>query len=196
MLLTRRCLLAWIAIARLKGAGRLSESHPVSVCQDVRSNYVARATVTLFGVAVFSRSGVGQGYARYRESLLGEGRSVDIEFGAGSFPEKAHAVNKMGFIRESVIETTGGERVECAYFGFMTTSHETTLDDARKSILPSGETLTYSVGCGTVTRGGVNGHTVRIQLPSRYDWRDCAVIAREARSAVGVHPMEERMPLE
>jgi hypothetical protein len=121
---------------------------------------------------------------------------VDIEFGAGSFPDKAHGLNKLGFIRESVIESQSGDRAACAYFGFMTTSQEEHFEDAKRSLLPAGDSLTYSVGCGTVTPEGASGRTLRINLPSRYSWRDCTTIARKARAAAGAEPMGDRKPLQ
>jgi hypothetical protein len=202
MAFTRRHWLGWVTAAGLKAAavrdiGRLLEDPPGWLIPDLRARrYVARATVTLLGVPVFSRSGVGEGYARYQESPIAEGRSIEIEFGAGSFPEKAHGVNKMGFLREAVIETCAGALAECNYFGFMTASQEKSLDDARKSFLPAAENLTYSASFGTIRRDGVSGRTMRIQLPSRYDWRDCAAIAREVRPAVEARPTEEPAPLQ
>jgi hypothetical protein len=210
MWLTRRRWLGWATVAGLGrdslisaarglrpvGERRPDSTAPASPSIELATRYVAHATVTLLGVPVFSRSGVGEGYIRYRNSPAADGRSVGIEFGAGSFPEKAHGVNKLGLIRESVIETAAGDRVQCEYFGFMTTSQEATVDDARKSFLPVGETLAYSISLGTITRGGVNCRTMRIQLPSRYDWRDRTAIAREVRSAAEVQPPQERTPFE
>jgi hypothetical protein len=161
-----------------------------------RRHYVASATVLLLGVPVFSRTGVGEGYASIDECLENGERRWDVEFGAGSFPDKAHGLNKLGFIRESVMETQNGVRTACAYFGFMTTSQEKNLDEAKNSLAPSGETATYSVGCGSVTNDGVDGQTLRINLSSRYNWRDFASIAREVRTAVSALPLGLRTPLD
>jgi hypothetical protein len=211
MLTTRRRWFRWVTAAGFKCAagaatleiGRLLPSRTNSAAPgpDLKGDvcdrsYVVRATVTLLGVTVFSRNGVGEGYARYEVSPAAEGRSVVIEFGAGSFPEHAHGINKMGFIRESVMETAFGSRAGCAYFGFMTTSQEASLVDAKRLLDAAGETLTYSVSCGTVTRDGANNRTMLIRLPSRYGWRDRAAITREARTNLENAGPGDRVPRE
>ncbi len=66
--------------------------------------YTANATVMLFSIPLFSRAGVGSGYALVEES----GPTLSIQFGAGSYPESARGLNRLGFIQEAVVEERPG----------------------------------------------------------------------------------------
>ena len=153
------------------------------------TRYLVSATIQLLGVPVVSRSFVGEGYARFDESIVAGKRRIRLEFAAGSLPERAHGFNKLGFLCESVVETQLDgqpvERAESEYFGFMTTSQEKSVEEARASLRTSEEMLTYTIGCGHATPQGVLTRTFRIQLPSHYSWRDRSTIADEARLAAG-----------
>src|SRR5262249_6482221 len=51
--------------------------------------YIATATITLLSVPVFSRTGVGSGYAVIEEAACPAGTLTSIQFAAGSWPECA-----------------------------------------------------------------------------------------------------------
>src|SRR5579883_1798259 len=124
------CLLPRLATA---GPGtfevdRLLVEHPSESVSYQHRAYRADALVRLLGITVFSRAGVGSGFASYREARRSGVTVTTSRFGGGSFPARAHNLNRLGFIEEVVIETGAGP-VEAAYFGFMTSSPEESLNE-------------------------------------------------------------------
>ena len=101
--------------------------------------YVANATVTLFSVPLLSKNSVGSGYLVVEKA----GRRLAMQFGAGSYPESARGLNRLGFIQEGVIEELPGTPVECAWLAFMTTSKEDNLDQAKKALEASESMVPY-----------------------------------------------------
>src|ERR1700690_893921 len=65
-----------------------------NVCQ---RRYGAKATITLLSVPLVYRAGVGSGYIVIEQSA--ESHTVGIQFGAGSWPEAARGLNRLGFIQ-------------------------------------------------------------------------------------------------
>ena len=117
-------------VDRLAGAySRSSESARVW-----QRRYRASATVTLLSIPVFSRADVGAGFTVIEDGAAGDTNTVAIQFGAGSSPETAHGLNRLGYIQEVVIDNRAGEIAECAYFAFMTSSQEKNLDQAKKAL--------------------------------------------------------------
>src|SRR5271165_4023012 len=124
----------------------------------VRSRrYVASATITLFSIPLGTKNGVGSGYTLIEEARGPSGKTVSIQFGAGSYPENARGLNRLGFIQEAVSEEPSGAMEECAYLAFMTTSREKNLDQAKKALestpgseTTSGDMVPYTAaqGCG------------------------------------------------
>jgi hypothetical protein len=156
--------------------------------------YSIAAKVTPFGAPVYCRKGVGESYVRIEEHPSPDGCGIEIEFAAGSFPEQAHGVNKMGFIRESIVENKA--RRESAYIGFMTTSGEPKQNDLKLASERGAEAVLYSIGYGSITPRGVTGGTFRITLPSSYNWRDRELVAGHVRAQLDAHAAGERIPFE
>ena len=142
--------------------------------------YRASATVTLLSVPVFSRQDVGSGFAVIEES----GQTIAIQFGAGSFPETAHGLNRLGFIHEQLVERVPGEPSECTYFGFMTTSAEKGIDEARKAMESVVPTIPYAAAEGHGRDGLFKSKLDRITLPSNVTWRDYPQLTARVKSAV------------
>ncbi len=156
--------------------------------------FVASATITLFSIPLVSKSGVGTGYTIIEEAAGHAGRTVAIQFGAGSYPESARGLNRLGFIQEVVV----GDRdsaADCAYLAFMTTSQEKNLDQAKKALQNSGGNVAYSAAQGFGQADKFSSRVDRLQFPSRYTWRDIPELigkAREAMAAPGAEPKEVR----
>lgn len=142
--------------------------------------YVANATVTLFSIPLVSKSGVGSGYAVVEQA----GRTVAIQFGAGSWPESARGLNRLGFIQEGVIEERPGSPAECAWLAFMTTSQEKNLEQAKKALEASGGMVPYSASKGYGKNGSFASRLDRLEFPSHYTWRDLNPLVAKARQAM------------
>lgn len=142
--------------------------------------YVASATVTVLSVPLVSKSGVGSGYAVVEQA----GRTIAIQFGAGSWPESARGLNRLGFIQEGVIEERPGYPAECAWLAFMTTSREKNLEQAKEAIATSGGMVSYSASQGYGRSGRFASRTDRLEFPGHYTWRDVNPLVEKARQAM------------
>ena len=142
--------------------------------------YVAGASFLLFSIPLGSKSGVGSAFTVIEETK----DAVSIRFGAGSYPESARGLNRLGFIQEAVLESGTGQPAECAYLAFMTTSQEKNLDQAKRALESSGEVVPYTAAQGCGKRGRFASRVERLQFPSRYTWRDVEALVEKARDAM------------
>ena len=123
--------------------------------------YRIDATIVLFGMPVFTRAGVGSGWARVEER---EGERK-LQFAAGSWPEQARGLNRLGFVEERV--SGGGSK----YFGFMTASAEESFAEAQRAVEASaGAEAKYTAIAGEVQAGRAHCKTVKFLFPAKYDW--------------------------
>jgi hypothetical protein len=170
--------------ARLSGA---RSATPLS--KSIRK-YTASATVTLLGCPIASKGGVGSGYILIDES---DG-STTIELGAGSHPESARGLNRLGLIQESVVETAPGEVSGCSYFAFMTASKEKSLDEARKALDDqSGEMVPYTAAHAEGSGGRCRSRVDRLYFSPKMTWRDIDKLTADARAAIArdTDPLKE-----
>ncbi len=158
--------------------------------------YRADAVITLLGLPIYSRAGVGGGTASLRIGRAGDMRLVSIEFSAGSFPDRARGLNRLGFIREVAVERGAGT-AEAAYFGFMTSSPEENLDQAKSALKSGGEGLIPYTAIDGYAGGAVaRARIARFHFPSRYSWSDCAELLGQVRKGFeGGRPEPRDVPL-
>jgi hypothetical protein len=126
---------------------------------------------------------VGKGHARH---VINDssGRSVhDLEFAAGSLPERAHGLNRLGMIRETVAE--GGSGIlEASYFGFMTASKEESLGEAKKALNnPATQSMFVAIE-GQSRPGEAHSRRARFYADARRGWNEYEHLEREAAAAV------------
>jgi hypothetical protein len=147
--------------------------------------YRANAVILFCGVQIFSKSGVGGGYAVVEEVRSGENAEIALQFAGGSWPDKAHGVNRLGFIQETVTEKSGGDPVDARYFGFMTSSAEKNFEQAKQSFASAGDKpVPYTATLGTARGGRFPSTIYRMFLPNSITWSDCPRLIREVRSTV------------
>lgn len=106
---------------------------PILAQQPFQRKYKATAYVMVFGILIFSRADVGYGWAVEESRERQSNETVELEFLAGSIPERAHGLNRFGYIRESV-EERNRTPIRAEYFGLMTASREESLKDARAAL--------------------------------------------------------------
>ena len=148
-----------------------------------RRSYRADALVQLLGITVFSRAGVGAGFA---SAHSGSEASV-LRFGAGSYPERAKGLNRLGYIEELQAAS------EAAYFGFMTSSPEESVAQARQALAKgSGEAHHFSVAEGWLGPHAAKGSVIRRSFPPQVSWKDAAALLRDLREACRQTPGEFR----
>jgi hypothetical protein len=177
MLITRRSILRYAAIFATAPATVVGAASPLSVSVQYR----ARATVLLLAMPLLHRENVGSGYLNVREQE-GEGnRQVHLEFGAGSLPERAAGLNRLGIFEERVIETSGGAIESVSYFGYMTTSNEKDLNQARKA-LETGAEVSYTAIRGKIDGGKLWNRLMKVSDGAKAGWSDRARLTSMIRT--------------
>ena len=138
----------------------------------VQRSYRTDANVMLFGFTLLSRGDVGGGFARLVETSAGSRNNIRLLFVSGSRPDRAHGLSRMGFIEESVQETDARPS-HAEYLGFMTSSGEESLSEARKALHAPADGETQFVASRGEINSGSARHTVhRMLLPASSRWTD------------------------
>lgn len=94
--------------------------------------YRLDASILLLGAPLFTRQRAGGAYATVE---IGRGKgapAVALQFAAGSFPSRAHGLNRFGLLREAVVERPGA--TEFSFAGLMTRAREQSFEQARKAL--------------------------------------------------------------
>ena len=156
--------------------------------------YSVHATVTLLAVPLVSRSDVGSGYILIEQAeATSAACTTAIQLGAGSWPEAARGLNRLGFIQEVVTERHPAQPLECSYFAFMTSSQEKSLDQAKKALDTQGDSVPYAAAQGTGREGQFVSRLSRINFPSQLTWRDCPRLVDEVRAALSAEAPTQRI---
>jgi len=138
--------------------------------------YRADAAILLFGITIFRRAGVGSGQASLEESGEPSAKSVSLFFAAGSDPKRAHGLKRLGWIRETTLES-GSALTEASYFGLMTSSPEDNLENAKKAINgPQAGKSPYSAVKGSNITGRSRSAITHFEYPTDADWSDQRLI--------------------
>jgi hypothetical protein len=156
-----------------------------------RVAYRADAVILLFGLSIFSKAGVGSGFAFVEEGTTPGMRRYG--FGGGSWPDRAHGLNRLGYLHENVVEENG--RCESArYFGFMTSSQEEKLDEAREAMKKGAAENVFSAIQGESRRGAYSARFTRFQAESGgwRLWRRIAAAAERSFAGDCLSRREER----
>ena len=95
--------------------------------------YRVDATVLLLSMPVLRRSGVGDARVALRQLHSAPESCMALEFAASSDPARAHGLDRMGWIREVVIEKHGAPQ-RAGVLGIMSDSPEQTADAARTAL--------------------------------------------------------------
>jgi hypothetical protein len=99
--------------------------------------YRVDATILLLSVPVLRRNGVGDARVALRQSPEttenGSERRLALEFAAASDPSRARGLDRMGWIREVVLEKDGAAQL-AGVLGIMSDSPEQTAEKARTAL--------------------------------------------------------------
>lgn len=157
-----------------------------------RRLYRADAVITVFNIPIFSRAGVGSGFAVYEELAETESRTISLQFAGGSRPDRAKGLNRLGYIHEVVVEKHHAPS-ETAYFGFMTSSPEENLEQAKKALEASNGMLPYTAVDGVTGPGKIRSSKARFLFPPSYSWANNDSLIKEVRTKF---PRESGQPVE
>lgn len=158
--------------------------------------YRAQAIVTLLGVNIFTRTNVGAGYAVLEQCNSDDGHAVGIQFAAGSLPERAKGLNRSGYFQEVVHAPKTGH-TKAAYFGFMTSSPEKSLDQAQKAIASNGgDQAAYRVIEGLTAGVQASSALQTVMAPAKIQWPSIGDLHRLFRGTRQVKMQPAAVPVE
>ena len=136
--------------------------------REFQCQFRAKATVLMLGVPLLNRDNVGSGYLRVAEREEAGKRRLQLEFGAGSLPERAAGLNRLGIFEETIVAS--GDAIESArYFGFMTASNEKDLNEARTA-LKNGGSGNFTAIRGQIEQGQLRNKLLRIRDMAASNW--------------------------
>jgi hypothetical protein len=185
----RECLqtLAALLCPGLAGAARLA-ARAVS--------YRADAVILLFGLPIFSRAGVGSGFAEAWPETDDDGAWQFLRFAGWSWPERAHGLDRAGYMEESV-RLRQGCLVSARYFGVMTRSAEQTEEQARRALAARGPVQSFAAIEGASLAESQESVSAAFDYPrggGERSWRDLLETARrrlgDARKRVSANPAD------
>ena len=157
------------------GVRRLLESHPANSIKRYIRPYQATASVLVFGVPIFKRKDVGSGCASVEVGLAGDRTVTALQFAAGSKPERARGLNRLGLMREAVVEQNS-HLVKTSYAGFLTSSQEKSLDQGRKALNTGATEMPCTLGRGESGRGRTELSVRHFTIPGATRWTDAVAI--------------------
>ena len=132
-------------------------------------HYRVNITVTALGIPFFRRSEVGGGYASVE---TGSGAGVvgtALQFAAGSWPERSAGLNRFGIFREALVERALGDD-ERAFAGFITSSKEENLGEARSALKSNTAGTALAVAWGGARAGSAWFHVKTREVPLSCNW--------------------------
>lgn len=142
--------------------------------------YRVTAIVSIFSVPLLSRRDAGGAYAALERAGSGTNTALALEFSAGTWPWRVHGLNRFGFQKERVLEQ-GGSAVESTELGFITSSPEKDVGQARSSLFSNSGELKCVLARSAYTRYRSASAIERLGLPSTCSWADCPQLQSRIR---------------
>jgi hypothetical protein len=130
--------------------------------------YKATAYVSFLSVPLFSFSGVGFGFAGTDEHANAADQKLSLRFLSGSTPERAHGLNRFGFIQEN-IQQKDRATISSDYFGLMTANKEESLADAKAALdVKTGAQVPFIAARAFIDQEKTSYSVRHMLLPSSY----------------------------
>jgi hypothetical protein len=149
-------------------------------------HYKVTAYITLLAIPIFSRSAVGFGFAGADELSGGNRQLLTLRFLSGSTPERAHGLNRFGFIQENV-EQRNRTTISADYFGLMTASPEETLNDAKAALnSKTGPPVAFVATRAVISRQKTSYSVHHLLLPSSYRGSNVDQLLRQVQAEFAV----------
>ena len=157
------------------GVRRLLESYPASSVKRYLRPYQATATFLVFGVPIFKRKDVGSACACVEIGFAGDRTVSALQFAAGSNLERARGLNRLGLMREAVVEQDS-RLLKTSYAGFLTSSPEKSLDQGRHALNTAATEMACTLGSGESELGRTELSVRRFTIPGATRWTDAVAI--------------------
>lgn len=154
-------------------------------------HYRIHAAIYLLSVPMLTRRNVGAAVISTEDSCSGQQNMTGIQLAAGSWPDRAHGLNRFGMTRE-IVRQIDGAIIETSYLIFMTSSPEKTLDQAHRSLRASSDAITLSVAHGRSTRDRQSASLEHVNLPGHATWMDGPELADNLQPQTSGWPLKEQ----
>ena len=178
-----RCLVSGLAFRRIATpleVERLALDNPLPATSKQAGTYRADAAISFLGMTILRRKNVGGGSIHFEEAQNENQRRLNITFKAGSLPDRAGGLNRLGYIQEICVEEKSKLR-EAAYFGIMTSSPEESIADAKGAIEKQDkEGLRYTAIDGVNLAGRSRSASHRWVFPADFNWSRCDALVNTA----------------
>ena len=188
-------LMGWPYIAPIARAAVLDGSPPRDLLRGFHRTgrfercYRVDATVLLFGIPLFSKQGVGGGYAAAETGQCGADQAAALQFAAGSWPERCRGLNRFGVLQEVQVQHSGGSEA-IAYAGLITPSKEDDLDGAKKALRPTQGEMDVTVASGSSSEGRMRFRAGNVSIPAQRDWLALTETISRVSPPAGTSPRE------
>jgi hypothetical protein len=127
------------------------------------------------GIPIFSRRGVGGGYAAVETATTGEAAALALQFAAGSWPDRSSGLNRFGVLQEVVVDRQTGHP-DCTFRGLIIASQEENLGEARKALRSSARSVQVILAGGLASGGRVRTWTQTAEIPPDRTWVEAAAL--------------------
>ena len=159
---------------------RLARNSPLPSTSKQAGTYRADAAILFLGMTILRRKSVGGGSIQFEEAQNENQRRLNITFKAGSVPDRAGGLNRLGYIQEVCVEEKSKLR-EAAYFGIMTSSPEESFADAKGAIEKQNKDgLRYTAIDGVNLAGRARSASHRWIFPADFNWSRCDALVSTA----------------
>ncbi len=188
-------LLGWLALSRVAFAAQPPADGIAAVLAGFRRTsfhqrrYRVTATVTALGIRIFSRSGVGGGYAAVEFGERDGATCSALQFAAGSLPDRAAGLNRFGILHEARSERA--EFSQSAFAGFITSSKEESIADARKALKKAEGGVPVVLAWGTARGPKGLAHTAHLEVPPTFTWPESEVVLADLLQRSSEEPPRE-----
>lgn len=173
------CLLAgYLPVQLLAGQSNVSTADTHRYFR----RYQASAYITFFSVNIFSRTGVGFASVKSDEEVFPDRRDISLQFLSGSIPERAHGLNRFGFIQESVTERAH-VFAEAGYFGLITANGEDSLSQAKAALNSKSQTTPFVAAQAIIDIQSARYSIRHLALSSAYRGADAEQLLDQVHAA-------------
>jgi hypothetical protein len=151
--------------------------------------YSVHATIILGSIPFYLKKNVGGAAMSLEQSVDNLSNATALQFIAGSWPDRLHGFNRFGAIQEIVREEDHSVS-QSGYTGFIPSSREEGLTEARKAFSSPAKTQMFTVAFGKATKAGCTFLTQHRVLDANLRWTGCADLLAHIEPGVTLPPEE------
>lgn len=146
-------------------------------------HYAVNATVILASIPIFTKASVGGALLSIEEQGGSERGAIGLQFGAGSWPERSHGLNRFGMTQE-LVRIDNCNIAESNYFSFMTSCRESNFSQAEQAFRSAADCLPLTIARGRSTAAGCTAKILHETVSTNFSWADCPKLSDDLRQRI------------